>query len=104
MWVKLWIQMKIFPRNCYPWSYVLSYFRNKLTVKVYVFSILGGLLRENMQIVKSFEICKRFESHIFECDFKRNGLLYVCVFSLFFHRLFLATDLGSNALVFRQRL
>ena len=87
--------MKIFPRNCYPWSYVLSYFRNKLTVKVYVFSILGGgLLTENMQIVKSFEICKRFESHIFERDFKRNGLLYVCGFFLFFHRLFLATDFG----------
>ena len=73
---------------------MLSYFRNKLTVKVYVFSILGGLLRENMQIVKSFEICKRFESHIFECDFKRNGLLYVCVFSLFFPQAFLGHRFG----------
>ena len=54
----------------------------------------GGLLTENMQIIKSFEICKRFESHIFERDFKRNGLLYVCGFFLFFHRLFLAPDFG----------
>ena len=54
----------------------------------------GGLLTENMQIVKSFEICKRFESHIFERDFKRNGLLYVCGFFSFFPQAFFGHRFG----------